>query len=312
MESKMNYLFIVNHGSGAEFMQCSIIRDFATEHKDDKIYISAINKYFADMVELELDNVKSIDRSAITPLFYQIMNDKDNWTVYQPEVYQQPWFFLRNDNFYDCYRELIGMDRKHDWKENGSDYLPYVVVPDDVEKAAAEFASQHPNFVLFQRKGGINPVSPQQERLKMVNQPETGLIRSWPMKEAAKFVESMTDKGYEVVQYKLPEEEGVPGCLFFERENNQLFYIALAKYAKAVVTIDSSLMHLAIKNSPKTIVIWAQSASGQNDCRGFGYSKAINLFAKNYKPISPYFNGVPDSPVVEYVTAEEVLNELLI
>ena len=309
MENQMNYLFIVNHGSGAEFMQCSIIRDFAVEHKTDKIYISAINKYFADMVEMELDNVKSIDRATIAPLFTQIMNNKDSWTVYQPEVYQQPKFFLRNDNYYDCYRELIGLERKNDWSDKGSEYLPYVVIPESIEQAAADFSKQHPNFVLFQRKGGINPVSPQQQRQDIARQPETGLIRSWPMKESIKFVESMIKKGYEVIQYKLPEEEAVPGCILFQQENNQLFYIALAKYAKAVVTIDSSLMHLAIKNSPKTIVIWAQSASGENDCRGFGYSKAVNLFAKNYKPVAPYFNGVPDSPVVDCVTAEEILKE---
>ena len=305
----MNYLFIVNHGSGAEFMQCSIIRDFAKEHTTDKIYISAINKYFADMVEMELDNVHSIDRNTIGPLFTQIMNDKDNWTVYQPEVYQQPSFFLRNDNYYDCYRELIGLERKNDWSEAGSDYTPSLAIPADIEQAAADFNKQHPNFILFQRKGGINPVSPPQERQNIARQPETGLIRSWPMKESTKFVKSLIDKGYEVLQYKLPEEDPVPHCIFFERENNQLFYAALAKYAKAVVTIDSSLMHLTIKNSPKTIVIWAQSASGKNDCRGFGYSKAVNLFAKNYKPMAPYFNGVADTPVVECVTADEVLKE---
>ena len=89
----MNYLFLVSRGSGSEFMQCSIIRDFAKEHSNDKVYISAINKYFADMVEAECDNVKSIDRNTIQPLFTQIMQDKHNWTVYNPEVYQQPKFF---------------------------------------------------------------------------------------------------------------------------------------------------------------------------------------------------------------------------
>lgn len=306
----MNYLILVNHGSGAEFMQCSIIRDFALEHKDDKVYISAVNKYFADMLEMELDNCKSIDRAAIVPLFTQIMQNKSEWTVYQPEVYQQAKFFLREDNYYDTYRELLGMKRLNDWTEKGSDYAPSIFIPQNIEDAAKQFADQHKNFILFQRRGGINPVSPQQERVRLVNQPEQGLLRSWPMKESIKFVESAIKSGYEVVQYKLPEEEGVNGCLFFERENIQLFYIALAKYAAAVVTIDSSLMHLTAKDAKKLIVIWGQSASGENDCRGFGYSKAVNLFARNYKPISPYFNGVADTPVIEMATAADVMKVL--
>ena len=306
----MNYLFLVSHGSGSEFMQCSIIRDFAKEHSNDKIYISAINKYFADMVEAECDNVKSIDRNTIQPLFTQIMQDKNNWTVYNPEVYQQPKFFLRLDNFYDTYRELIGMKRLRDWSSAGSKYNPTLFVPSDFENAAKQFSEAHPKFILFQRKGGINPVCSREERIRAANSPEVGLIRSWPMKESIKFVAEANKLGYEVVQYKLPEEEGVEGAIFFSQENNQLFYIALAKYAAAVVTIDSSLMHLAIANSPKTIVIWGQSASDKDDCRGFGYEKAINLFAKNYKPISPYFNGMPDTPVIEMATAEDVIAQL--
>ena len=306
----MNYLFLVSHGSGSEFMQCSIIRDFAKGHSNDKIYISAINKYFADMVEAECDNVKSIDRNTIQPLFTQIMQDKHNWTFYSPEVYQQPKFFLRMDNFYDTYRELIGMKRLGDWSSAGSKYNPMLYVPADFEKAAKQFSEAHPRFILFQRKGGINPVCSREERIRAASSPEVGLIRSWPMKESVKFVAEANKLGYEVVQYKLPEEEGVEGAIFFSQENNQLFYIALAKYAAAVVTIDSSLMHLAIANSPKTIVIWGQSASDKDDCRGFGYEKAINLFAKNYKPISPYFNGMPDTPVIEMATAEDVVAQL--
>lgn len=303
----MNYLFIVNHGSGAEFMQCSIIRDFAVEHKDDKIYVSAVNKYFADMVEAECANAKSIDRNTMMPLFTQIMQNKSDWTVYQPEVYQQPRFFLREDNYFDTYREIIGMKRLNDWNENGSAYTPSLVVPPQMAEAAKEFAHDAKKFIIFQRKGGINPVANHQERMRVANQPEVGLIRSWPMKDCVEFVSKAKKLGYEVLQYKLPEEQPVEGCIYFNQENNQLFYQELAKYAAAVVTIDSSLMHLAAKNAKKLIVLWAQSASDENDCRGFGYQKATNLFAKNYKPISPYFNGIPDSPIIEMATADEVI-----
>lgn len=306
----MNYLIMVDHGSGAEFMQVSVVRDFATEHKDDKVYISAVNKYFADMLAIELDNVESIDRNQIYPLFTSIMQEKKKWKVFQPDVYKKDTFFLREDNYYDAYRESLGMKRLNDWSKDGSEYTPYLnVVADNIRKEAMDFARQHPKMVIFQRQGGINPVTPPQERMRIVQQGENGLKRAYPIKGSEKIVEGLQKRGYEVLQYVLPEEPHIKGTIYTQQEQSQLMYYELSKYAAAVVTIDSSLMHLSIHNCPNVIVMWAQSASGDNDCRGFGYKKAHNLFAHNYRPVSPYFNGMPDSPVIDYVTPDEVLAE---
>lgn len=303
----MQYLILVNHGSGAEFMQVSLIREFAQEHKDDRIYISAINRYFADMLAEELDNVESIDRNELNPLFTQIMAERDKWVVYQPEVYQTYKFMTRQDNFFDCYRELLGMERKNDWSEKGSKYLPYLKIPDPIENEAKKFAAEHKKFVIFQRQGGINPVTPPQERMKIVQQGEHGLKRAYPVNFSEKVVEGLIARGYEVLQYCLPEEIHIKGTTYMQMEQNQLFYSALAKYAAGIVCIDSSLMHLTIKDCKNMVVLWAQSASGENDCRGFGYEKADNLFAHGYKPLSVYFVGAPDSPVVNMATPNEVL-----
>lgn len=303
----MNYLILVDHGSGAQFMQCSILRDFAREHKDDKVYVSASNKYFADLLAMEVDNVESIDRMEITPLFNQIMTEKDEWQVLQPDVYKTYKFMTRQDNYYDTYRELLGMKRLNDWSEKGSKYTPSLTIPRNFEEEAEKFSKEHPNFVLFQRSGGINPITPPQERQQILLQGEKGLKRAYPVKESEQLVKGLTDRGYEVLQYCLPEEVHIQGATAIQQEQNQLMYAALVKYAKGVVCIDSSLMHLSIKNAKHITVIWGQSQSGFNDVRGFGYEKADNLFAENYKPISPYFTGVPDSPVVHFVKPEKVL-----
>lgn len=303
----MNYLILVNHGSGAEFMQCSLIRDFAKEHPEDKVYISAINRYFADMLAEEVENVESIDRGEIAPLFNQIMNEKDEWFVYQPEVYQTYKFMTRQDNFYDCYRELLGMERKNDWSEKGSKYLPYLKIPESLEQEAKKFAEEHKKFVIFQRQGGINPVTPPNERINIVQQGEHGLKRAYPINYSEKVVEGLQARGYEVIQYCLPEEPHIKGTIYMQQEQNQLIYTALAKYASGIVCIDSSLMHLTIKDCKHMTVMWAQSASDKNNCCGFGYEKADNLFAHNYKPLSVYFTGIPDSPVVNMATPNEVL-----
>lgn len=307
----MKYLFLVNHGSGAEFMQVSLIREFAKQHNNDKVYISAVNKYFADSLAVELDNVESIDRGELYPLFTTIMQNKKAWTIFQPEVYQSPSFFLREDNFYDTYRELIGMKRLKNWDKNGTDTIPYIsFVPDFIKKDAEEFVKEHPNFILFQRQGGINPVLSPQERKESIQKGENGLKRSYPIPDSEKLVEALVNKGYEVLQYCLPEEPHIKSTLYLQNEANQLFYYELTKFCKGVITIDSSLLHLSIKNAPWVICLWAQSACGDKDCRGFGYKKAHNLFCHDYKPVSPYFNGMPDTPVIDYPSVDEIMEEV--
>lgn len=302
-----NRLYIVRCGSGSEYMKCSIIRDYAIAHPDENIYINAINSYFAQTVAEELENVQAVDTSELAPLFNQIMNEKEEWDVKYDEVYQTYKFMTRQDNFYDAYRELIGMERKNDWSEKGSKYLPHLIIPQQIEEEAKKFADEHKKFIIFQRSGGINPVTPPQERMNILQQGEHGLKRSYPVNFSEKVVEGLQARGYEVLQYCLPEEVHIKGCMYLQQEQNQLLYSALAKYASGIVCIDSSLMHLTIYDCKHMTVMWAQSASGLNDCRGFGYEKADNLFAHNYRPLSVYFAGIPDSPVVNMATPNEVL-----
>lgn len=302
----MNYLIMISHGAGLELVQTSLVREFAEAHPNDQVYVSAINRYFADMLANENERVHSIDRATIASLFTTIMNDRDSWYVYQIEPYQQYKFFSRQDNIVDAIREQLGLKRKRDWDKNGSSYEPYLELPSNMKQEALNFVKAHPKFVIFQRQGGINPVSPPQERQRMASQPEQGLIRAYPIKESEKVVELLHSKGYEVLQYCLPEEPHIKGCLYMQQEVNQLMYMELAKYAEGVITIDSSLLHLTIHNAKKVVCIWEQSASGDHDCRGFGYKKAVNLFAK-CDTLAPYFNGIPASPYIEHVKPEEVV-----
>ena len=87
------------------------------------------------------------------------------------------------------------MKRLKDWSSAGSKYNPMLYVPSDFENAAKQFSEAHPKFILFQRKGGINPVCSREERIRAANSPEVGLIRSWPMKESIKFVAEAKEAG---------------------------------------------------------------------------------------------------------------------
>lgn len=305
MKRKENALLTISHGSGAQFMAISVIgRELAAEYK--QLYIVSHNKYFADMLALELPNVKSISYQELGPLYTSIMMNKGKWDVFNDWPYNVGSFVLREDNFYDTYRELVGLKRKNDWDETGSDTVPYLnTLPQDLITAAEDFNKQHPNFVLVQFAGGINPTTPVEQRKQSIMQPEQGLKRKYPLDKAEKLVEGLVAKGYEVVQYCLPEEPHVKGCIYLQQEQSQLFYYAISKYCKFVVCIDSSLMHLTIAQAPKVFAIW-----GQTQPIGFGYKKAINIIPDNYIPISPYFTGIPDTPYLDYPEPEVILERV--
>jgi ADP-heptose:LPS heptosyltransferase len=70
----------------------------------------------------------------------------------------------------------------------------------------------------------------------------------------------------------------------------------LAKYADGVVTIDSSLMHLAIANCKKMVVVW-----GQTSVKSFGYRKAINIQLNDEDSFGgPSMTGVQLFPEVKF------------
>lgn len=303
--SSKNCLLMVRHGSGLEFATISLARDLAKEYKS--LYISSANTYFAECLERENGNIHAISNNELVSLFSTVMRDKKNWDVFDNEVYQTSKFFLRDDNIYDALREHWNMKRLNDWTKDGSSYTPYLsVIPDIIKRQVFEFTKQHPKLVMLQRKGGINPVVPHNERLRAVQAPERGLVRSYPLKESEEVVKLLVSKGYEVLQYCLPEEERVKGCLYMQQEQSQLFYYELSKHAAGIITIDSSLLHLSIHNNDNVVCIWEQSASGDRDCRGFGYKKAKNLYCKVDTSV-PYFNGVPASPYIEYVAPEDIV-----
>ena len=89
------------------------------------------------------------------------------------------------------------------------------------------------------------------------------------------------------------------------QEQSMTFYTELAKYAEAVITIDSSLMHFTIANCKKMVAIWLQT-----NVNGFGYVKAINLKPVDYTPVALLLSGIQDSPICEPASPEDIVNAL--
>ena len=47
----MNCLIVISHGSGCEMMSVSLIRELVKTNKYSSIYVTAVNKYFADCLK---------------------------------------------------------------------------------------------------------------------------------------------------------------------------------------------------------------------------------------------------------------------
>lgn len=109
---------------------------------------------------------------------------------------------------------------------------------------------------------------------------------------------------HQIVHYSLPNEPAYPRTIKVE-----LPYLAYAKAcadAEAVITIDSSLQHLAASKDAKTIVIWGETAPEH-----FGYNSSKNLRCKGIKNTQPYFQPLGASPArVPFPEPEEVMSAL--
>ncbi|MBQ1779246.1 MAG: hypothetical protein IIZ93_13915 [Acidaminococcaceae bacterium] len=283
----------VNHGSGREFIQIAVIgRQLAKMY--EKVYITAFNKYFAEALAAELDNVVVIDGAEINAFWHKHWKERNEIDIFSEDPYGMNNFSMRRLNIYSAWATLFELP------SDVERMLPVLKVPSNIEEGVKDFAAKHDKFIIFQRAGGQNPVGARRNENGHICQPyntnEIGLKRSYPLEKSERLVQLFRDAGYEVLQYCLENEPHVKGAIYFNTEQNQLFYMELAKYADGVVTIDSSLMHLTIANCKKMVVVW-----GQTSVKSFGYRKAINIQLNDEDSFGgPSMTGVQLFPEVKF------------
>lgn len=300
----------VTHGSGAEFMTVAVIaRELASQY--ERLFIVCYNKYFSDSLASELDNVESFGMDTEPQLMTDVIRNKDDYDLFIDHPYNTGKFALRNDNFYDAYREITGLDRKNNWSSKGTKDIPYLEVAEN--ESVNKFIAEHKNFVLVQFHGGQNPILQGPVSYDQSGNPvrppymydEKGLKRHYPLDKAEEVVSMLNKAGYEVLQYTLSNEPHVKGSIFLQSEQPQLFYYKLAEKAAGIITIDSSLQHLAVHAKKPMVVLWCQT-----DIGAFGYDNEWTVNLKyDYSPICPLMSGLPDTPIVNYISPKEVIEE---
>ena len=294
-------VYTVMGGLGRQLMQAQIALELTEKY--DKVlvfahYINELSIFFSGHPKVTLLTYDQLGAMSAT-----IMTNPDDYDIYRYNIYDDGEFSKKRASFYNVARKLVGLkEKKEDNNEDGQTTMPvFVMNTMDNIRNAEEFSKVHPHFVMFCRQGGLSNL-PGPDGRRQPGQ-EHGLLRSYPIDKSEKLVELLNQKGYEVLQVCLPEEPHIKGAIYMNNEMPMTFYTELAKYAEAVITIDSSLMHFTIANCKKMVAIWLQT-----NVNGFGYIKAINLKPVDYTPISLLLSGIQDSPVCEPVSPEEVVD----
>lgn len=137
-----------------------------------------------------------------------------------------------------------------------------------------------------------------------VNEP---LRRRYPVEKAQKFIDLFAKKHPKtaIVLYQLPNEPAPDAPYVVKATVPYLAYYELAKDAKGIVAIDSSLQHM-VAGVAKSVVIWAHSKP-----EAFGYSYNKNIEQKCRTDDLLYFSALgPSGARVEYLEPEELLKEV--
>lgn len=296
-------VYIVNGGVGNQVMRTALLPEM--KEKYGEIYVIAP---YADV--FEINDLEGVFSQAPNSLYEQLIKDNDDVEVVAENPYNNSDFIKKQLHFNDAVRDLFGLPRKgieECMKENP--ILPVAKKHPEVVEDVKRFLDQQKKhkFVLIQNTGGQSPLDPNTQ----IQGPEP-LVRNykWMEELVSKLQEKY--KGYTFIQYKLPNEKLIDGCVSIERP--YLWYRVLGEILAEdkdnfAVTIDSSLQHILAGTGLNTTVLWFETQPEH-----FGHSCHHNIKgAKNdLTKCEPYFQLWQNKPsVIRFKKPDELLEELV-
>ena len=299
---KKDLVWIQQGGIGNIVMRTAILPEL--REKYNEIYV--IDPY-ADI--WEINDVEGSYAQAPNSLYNQLIKGNEDVDVVAENPYNNSDFIKKTIHFNDAVRDLFGFERKGT-EECMKDAisLPVAEKHPEVVEDVKNFLNQQTKhkYALIQNTGGQSPLDPNTQI-----QGIEPLVRNYKFMEAlvARLQELYPD--YTFIQYKLPSEKLIDGCVSIEKP--YLWYRVLGeKLAEDkdnfAVVIDSSLQHILAGTGLNTTVLW-----GETRPEHFGHSCHHNVdFAKNdLTQEEPYFQLFQNRPaVVRFKKPEEIIDEI--
>lgn len=309
-------LINVEGGLGKNIMLTAILKELKEKGGYDEVYV--ISPYH------DVFKACSVVTDAFQPglgtLYQELVLDPECDVLWK-EPYSNQLFIKKQCHLFDAWFDEFGIDT--DIHTEPSTLVPQL---DNVEKeypqlrkiADEKMAEWNHNFCMVQFTGGQSPLSPMQDQngnpVPYMNAQEA-IKRNYHKGEQV--VKLLKEKWPDttIVHFALPNEPSIEGAVKIEVP--YLTYHLLAKEAKEIICIDSSLQHLATGVNDNITVIW-----GETRPEHFGYDCNRNICAQHVLNSQPYFKPLGVSPSIvrmpepeevvirpETVSPEEVENE---
>lgn len=290
----------VEGGLGKHVMFTSILSEFKEKKGYEDIYI--ISPYF--------DVFKCC--KAVTDAFppgqgtlYQELVLDPECDIYWKEPYSNQRFIKKECHLFEAWAEELGFELS----KNPMDYTPdlselenqYPDIKNLAEVKAKEWGN---NFILVQFCGGQSPLNSMvDEKGNQVQYNDKAECIKRNYFKGQTIIDELKSKFPDaiIVHYSLPNEPSYNNSV--KVTVPYLTYILLARKAKAVITTDSSLQHIATGNCNNVTVIW-----GETRPEHFGYNCNHNICASHVLNSQPYFKPLGVSPsIVKMPEPVEVL-----
>ena len=314
----MNYYISVQGGTGLNISLASFLTFVKPNHPEDKYFVTS--PYY-DIFEAcsAVDGVYK--PNEMRDFIFDAIHTK-NSKIINTRLYDLDKFIRKELNYSEAWALLMGYKDFNDTPEGTSVKSvlePYKVYPqlksqvETIQKVIKEKGFK--NYAIMQFTGGQSPLTqaPNGDWSKVPydyqNEP---LKRHYPIDKAQKFVELYHNANPDtaIILYQLPNEPKPEAPYIFTNVMPYLAYYELAKSAKEVVTIDSSLQHLVAGVCPTT-VIWGHTINANKKKilkNNFGYSYNKNIVQPCRRDDILYFTALGSSwAKVQYIEPEELL-----
>jgi hypothetical protein len=277
----------VEGGLGKNIMFTSLLRKLKDKYLDGVHLTTSYPPVF-----MNNDLVTSLNQ--FEKLNYkEIKEDPETFICFE-EPYSDKSFLKKESHLIDIWSRLLDLENL----ENGMDSSPELFFSEEDKKQfeilynTIRFQINDNPFILIQLTGGQSPISYDQGGGNSIyNYSREDLQRAYPMHLTVKLIKELKKAfpRHVLMRYGLPNEIvpfDVKDYIYSPPDMGYKYFSLLAERAYKVITIDSSLQHLAAAVKVPSYVIW-----GETSPKIFGYSIHANII-ENQKESCSYWNTV--------------------
>ena len=300
MSDKKDVLIQIAGGLGKNVMFTSLMPELKEKYED----IFVLSAY-PDVFEACPYVSKAFNMNE--PGIYQDLILDENTDVFLRNPYDNINFVRKEEHLFDAWREDFGLPTSNNRNK------PALETP--MIEAGKTFPTNQSiynalmrtfgttdigEFIIVQFSGGQSPVAQNEN----YNWKAEGLKRNYFKAQELVDLYRNAHPDVKIIHYALNNEPVLEGT--YRLNTLYLDYGELAKAAKAIICIDSSLQHLATGKCKHINVIW-----GETKPEHFGYDCNNNILPKKYRNTQPYFIGLGPSPsYIKFASPEEVFESV--